>query len=62
LPFPTPEDLSGPGTEPISPVCPVSPGRQILYHCTTWEFYILFLGPQGTGLKYTKYAIIRHEF
>ena len=35
LPFPSPEDLPYPGTEPSS--CVSCIGRWILYHCTTWE-------------------------
>ena len=35
LPFPTPGNLHNPGTEPESFFSYI--GRQILYHCTTWE-------------------------
>ena len=35
LPFPTPGDLPNPGVEPVS--CTSCTGRQVLYHCTTWE-------------------------
>ena len=37
LTFPTPGDLSNPGTEPRSLVCDSRIDRQILHHCTTWE-------------------------
>jgi len=33
LPFPTPEDLPDPGNQ----ICVSCIGRQILYHCPTWE-------------------------
>ena len=36
LPFPPPENLSNSGIEPVSLVFSCI-GRQILYHCTTWE-------------------------
>ena len=36
LSFPTPGDLPNPGIEPTSLASP-GIGRQILYHCTTWE-------------------------
>ena len=35
LPFPGPDDLSNPGTKPMS--CVSCIGRQILYHCSIWE-------------------------
>ena len=35
LPFPSPRDLPDPGIEPAS--CVSCTGRQILYHCATWE-------------------------
>ena len=43
LPCPPPGDLANPGIEPTAPAF----GRQILYHCATWEAlvcnYSLFL-------------------
>ena len=35
LPFPTPRDLPDSGIETESSTSPV--GRQVLYHCTTWD-------------------------
>ena len=35
LPFPPPGDSPNPGIKPPSPVSPA--GRQVLYHCATWE-------------------------
>ena len=37
LPFPTPEDLPNPGTEPTSPASPALAGRFFLYHFAIWE-------------------------
>ena len=39
LPFPTPGDLPHPGIELTS--CVSYSGRQILYHCATWEAHDL---------------------
>ena len=39
LAFPSPRDLPEPGVETVSLACCIS--RQILYHCTTWEPYML---------------------
>ena len=44
LSFPFPGDLFNPGIEPASPVASI--GRQILYHCTTWEAHMLFIQVQ----------------
>ena len=39
LPFPPPGDLPNPGMEPVS--LNICIGRQVLYHCVTWEAPLL---------------------
>ena len=41
LPFPPPGDLPDPGIKPESLASPALVGRQIPYHCATWEAHKL---------------------
>ena len=49
LPFPSPEDLPNPGSEPTSPVALALAGR--LYHLATWEKQNLLNLTRGWRVK-----------
>ena len=52
LPFPTPGDLPDPGMEPCVS-CVSCIGKEILYHCVTWEACIYILIYQFSSVPHS---------